>query len=556
MTVLKCLILNLTFFKLYEVIDARDARIAQLEEVASGNGRQDLLPNVSFGQYEEERKLTYDLRDQLIQLKDENVDLRAQLNQAVSEKDEIAEHQKVLLSQIKTQKNLLDIHKRRLATASKLNDENRSAKRVENGHKYGLELENQTLRAEVKELEHIEEELVAEIEMMSFDQEEASRREQQWEAQCGLKQIELQECEDRCVQLESDIGKLRVEIDTKESNFDSERNEHKRICASLKDEVSQINHKLSEELNIRNTLEKEVEELRDKSVQGILRKENTILIEEVETLKEKLATCFKDKELGNAELKKTARILHTFKLHHEEKITEAVTIERQKILRLQKAFEDITQQKNEMEQATKQLRETNILLTKKLNFAEKRNSIYEEENGIKSSAMYQRKLESDIHRRDIDISNLNEKVSQFEDKYKMLESAYDLLKQKAGFGPNFSFSEEEMRINMLTGQSKLEAENAELLLQIEKLEDDRIYYMKQLRENAADLGLSGSRNWGLNAKQQSKVLEFANNLKNGKMKLPLDNQSSDLKASEVLHGFFDDVYGSQLTIIDFLEGSS
>ena len=76
-----------------------------------------------------------------------------------------------------------------------------------------------------------------------------------------------------------------------------------------------------------------------------------------------------------------------------------------------------------------------------------------------------------------------------------------------------------------------------MLLQIEKLKDDRIYYMKQLRENAADQGLSGSRHWGLNAKQQFKVFEFANNLKNGKMKLPLDNQSSDLKASEVLHGF-------------------
>ena len=62
------------------------------------------------------------------------------------------------------------------------------------------------------------------------------------------------------------------------------------------------------------------------------------------------------------------------------------------------------------------------------------------------------------------------------------------------------------------------------------LEADRLKLMRQLRDNAAQIGEKGIRFWGLSAGQLMKVTEFATNLRDGITDLPLDDKSLELSA--------------------------
>ena len=62
------------------------------------------------------------------------------------------------------------------------------------------------------------------------------------------------------------------------------------------------------------------------------------------------------------------------------------------------------------------------------------------------------------------------------------------------------------------------------------LEADRLKLMRQLRDNAAQIGEKGIRFWGLSAAQLMKVTEFATNLRDGITELPLDDRSIELTA--------------------------
>jgi hypothetical protein len=129
----------------------------------------------------------------------------------------------------------------------------------------------------------------------------------------------------------------------------------------------------------------------------------------------------------------------------------------------------------------------------------------------------------------MDITILNEKLGQANDRCQLLEGACSFLKEKGAFDGNTSFDDEELRKVIESNENKLELEIAELKRQNEILEKDRNTHLQQLRDNAADIGEKGTRFWGLNAKQMSQVFEFVNSIRSGSNQLPLDNKSKVLK---------------------------
>lgn len=90
--------------------------------------------------------------------------------------------------------------------------------------------------------------------------------------------------------------------------------------------------------------------------------------------------------------------------------------------------------------------------------------------------------------------------------------------------------EDELNQIMRIEENGLRSQNQELLQQVETLEEDRNLLLKRLRDNAAIMGEDGVRYFGLSSSKMLQLIEFASNLKDDKVRLPMDHRSIELSA--------------------------
>ena len=474
---------------------------------------------------DEQYRHVSELRSQLLASKDEIADLRAELHQSRAENESLLDDQKQLQHQIRSQKSLLDINKKRLAAATIITEETQKRQKDDAGHHFSLELENQKLRDTIIELEKNEETLVAELEVVNLEYNDAVRRNQQCDAQYSLAEMELQDSEQRCVQLENDAAELRSKLELEADNVLSLQRKINVQTEEYQANLNGLSNVLDQEKEKTAKLRNEVVFLKDKSLQGILQQKNESLLEELERCENDLQNCRSIKKRVDQDLRHVTGILNIVKLEHEEQIVEAVTTERKKLKEFESKLSKETLRVADLQKHVSHLERLKDETNDKLRCAEERNQQYEERTGIREAAIGQRKLEADLRRRDFDISQLQLQVNKEQNRCKMLETACTMLKRKAGLGDNFVFEEKEL-VGFLAGQ---ESKEAELLRQISMLERDRSSLMMQLREHASSIGEEGIRFLGLNASQLMKVTEFAEGVKGGKVILPLDDQSIKLK---------------------------
>ena len=72
-----------------------------------------------------------------------------------------------------------------------------------------------------------------------------------------------------------------------------------------------------------------------------------------------------------------------------------------------------------------------------------------------------------------------------------------MLKEKAGLPRDFTFNDKEIVSAMVGDAGQIEAQNMELNCQVDILEADRLKLVRQLRDDAAQIGEKGIRFWGL-----------------------------------------------------------
>jgi hypothetical protein len=161
--------------------------------------------------------------------------------------------------------------------------------------------------------------------------------------------------------------------------------------------------------------------------------------------------------------------------------------------------------------------------------SEERNSWYEEGHGLADAVRYQKKLEAEVYRRDHDLKQLQGRLDAEVGKSQVLQETCVLLKEKSNLVDDPMFEEQAVKDAMKSRDNQLKSQNAELNRQIEQLEADRLSMMKQLRHNAAEIGEKGIKFLGLDASEIQKVLEFASNMRDGTVSLPLNDRSRELK---------------------------
>ena len=176
---------------------------------------------------------------------------------------------------------------------------------------------------------------------------------------------------------------------------------------------------------------------------------------------------------------------------------------------------------SDMEKQLTQLRD-------QLHICEERNSWYEDGFGISDAVRYQKKLEADIRRREFDRKRLLVDLGKKDDQIVLLVKTFQRFKNNTG--DTMQFDEEELKAASGIEESGLHGQNRELIKQVQSLEEERISLLKRLRDNSAILGEDSVRFLGLSSQDMEKVTQFAMNLKEGKIQLPMDDRSMELSA--------------------------
>ena len=211
--------------------------------------------------------------------------------------------------------------------------------------------------------------------------------------------------------------------------------------------------------------------LKDESVQGAWRKQNIILAEQVQLQNLEIEKNEHDQSDLKANLDNVSRQLHKCKLQHDQNLKDAIIAERQKLLALECQLRESINRSSNLKDIIDDVETSNSKLVEKLRYSEERNIRYEKENGIAETAVYQRKLEADLIRRDMDLASLNKQIEECQVRCKILESTCMFLKEKCGSLKDCSLSEEELKDAFQSRESKMEFENAELIKQNQKLEN-------------------------------------------------------------------------------------
>ncbi len=211
-------------------------------------------------------------------------------------------------------------------------------------------------------------------------------------------------------------------------------------------------------------------------------------------------------------------------------VAEDVTVRKSRLTKsLTRQLEDAEQREgalklniNDMEVQMSQLRD-------ELRSSEERNSWYEKGNGLTEMAQCQKKLEADIRRREVDFQRCLLDVNQKNDRIGTLERLCEAMKDKM-VSSCHDVDTEELETIIKVEEHGLRGQNTELSKQVEALEEERNALLQRLRKNAAMISEDGIRFLGLSSEQMVLLVEFANNLKEGNIDLPLDNRSTELSA--------------------------
>ena len=492
--------------ELYNLVEEKDKEISKLKTAAKDANR---------------KSSSKKLKAQLAESKDAILDLEARLQQSQVDQTALLDQKVELTKTIETLQNKLSSQNDALQSTSK-------AHKDQSDDQFRLEVENQKLRNAVTELEKNEEDLITEVEQLTEERDSLSRK---------------------CTALADDRDRLGLEFDRYVQGRSDDKGERADIEKRLQEAVDE-NADLREEVRLSqeayeceiSSLQADLDKARRDSIaieeqaamsynaqkQKALENEIGNLRNEVRRVRDDLKRCTEDKDQAERDLEKTCKVLADAGKECEERIHEALVKERMHAQELEARLETASSREKEMETARLELKRQKDEVALQLCRSDERNAWYEEGHGLADAVRYQKKLEADMFRRDHDLEQLRVRHDEEVGRCKVLQKLVVMLKEKSGLTDDPALEEDAVKEALAVHDNQLEAQNAELSRQIECLETDRLVMMKQLRHNAAEIGEKGIKFLGLDAAQIQKVMEFASNIRDGSVTLPMNDRSKEL----------------------------
>lgn len=163
---------------------------------------------------------------------------------------------------------------------------------------------------------------------------------------------------------------------------------------------------------------------------------------------------------------------------------------------------------------------------------------YERGYGIQEAVREQERLRDALRRRDADIARLTRTAGAQLDAYDIAVEIGTRLAERLGMRGTEGrpldifklYPELEVRESIDSAVEKLKAVNSELQRQNDALEEQRIKLLRQARVHAEQLGDKSLRYFGLTPEQLMLVNEFAENLRDGRVELPVHDRTLEIQA--------------------------
>lgn len=120
------------------------------------------------------------------------------------------------------------------------------------------------------------------------------------------------------------------------------------------------------------------------------------------------------------------------------------------------------------------------------------------------------------------------KFGSAQDSIGRLKQAFDRLKKETGRPANFMYPEDELEQEMYGENARLQSQLLEAEDQIGALELENTRVRKAMKNQAGLIGEQGFKFQGMDSAMLVSVNEFASNLREGKIELPLNDRSAEL----------------------------
>ena len=247
-------------------------------------------------------------------------------------------------------------------------------------------------------------------------------------------------------------------------------------------------------------------------------KDNLLLIKE---LQESL-------EMVDAEKALLAERLLDLEEGVEQRVADRIAMERGYTKRLQQDVENLRAQNQETVEHYQQMEQERNLLMAERDELNNWMAVYEAGHGMQEQSRVSKKLKEDNRRLDIAMQAFQSQVGVLTDANAALTQAFARLKKETGKPADFSYPELELHAEVQSANTSLLAQKIVLEEQVAALEAENTRMRTAMKNQAASIGEQGFKYTGMSPDMLLQVNDFASNLRDGKVELPLNDRSRTL----------------------------
>lgn len=212
----------------------------------------------------------------------------------------------------------------------------------------------------------------------------------------------------------------------------------------------------------------------------------------------------------------------------DQRVADRVSAERNRTKKLEMAIESLKQQNQDNIEHFQSIEDEKLQLTREVDELSKWKAVYEAGHGLQELARNQKNLKDDNRRLSTAVEQLMGKLGMVMDTNGVLTQAFDRLKKEAGKPDDFAYSEYDLQGEVQSVNASMRAQLAQLEEQVQSLETENMRLRSTLKNHAGLIGEQGFKYAGMSADQLMHVNEFAANLRDGKLDLPLNDRSHEL----------------------------
>lgn len=248
-------------------------------------------------------------------------------------------------------------------------------------------------------------------------------------------------------------------------------------------QLSRLEMDLKASMQRISSLEVENENLRSITHCAKLQAEVVQLREDLHRLQKAYDTLLSDKNQLENDLDGSCDAIQSMELKHEQDMASAIAKERTRWMRLESSSDILAKSEKVAQERVLDLQEQNDELHRQLQRARERITMYEKEYALEETSRYQKMLEADLWRREEDLRIARSQLSQEMERCKSLQHLCDRLVEKFKAAKANGSVENEFSIieDISIHESQLEKQNEQLAKRVTELEEDQLKLMEQIR---------------------------------------------------------------------------